>query len=115
MKCHNVSKQFFIRSIFFILLITGIFSCENHRFDSDKRQIMAKNEIQSKLPRSRSFDITGFSEDTIQNVSDSNFKKQIRYTLDFVYQDSDKVLQHKKGIVMFTPDGRSVINSQITD
>ncbi len=115
MRCNNILKRSFISPIFFILFFTGIFSCENHRFDSDKRQIMAKNEIESKLHRSRSFDITGFNEDTVQNSSDSNFKKQITYTLDFVYEDSNKVLQTKKAIVMFTPDGKSIINSQITD
>ena len=115
MKCNNVFKQFFMKPVFFILLLTGIFSCENHRFDSDKRQIMAKNEIESKLHRTRAFDITGFNEDTVQNFSDSNFKKQIRYRLDFVYEDSNKILQTKRGIVMFTPDGKTIISSQITE
>ncbi len=111
----NVLKQLFMKYVFFLFLLTAIFSCENHRYESDKRQIMAKDEIQSKLRGARAFDITGFMEDTVQNDSDSNFKKQIRYTLDFVYQDSNKVEQKKRGIVMFTPDGASIINSQITD
>jgi hypothetical protein len=89
--------------------------CENHRFDSDKRQIIAKNEIENKLQRPHGFDVTTFREDTIYIQNDSNFKKQIRYSLDIEYLDSNKVLQKKKGIVMFAPDGQSVINSKITD
>ncbi len=104
-----------MRTIFLILLVTGFFSCENHRYDSDKRQIMAKNEIESKLRRDRSFDITGFNEEIVQNAPDTNFKKQIKYTLDFVYIDSNKNFQQKRGTIMFTPDGFSVISTKITD
>ena len=104
-----------MKTILLILIITGIFSCENHRYDSDKRQIMAKDDIQVKLRRARGFDITGFKEDTVQNFPDSNFKKLIRYSLDFVYQDSNNIIQKKRGIVLFTPDGASIINTQITD
>ena len=114
MKRYFVFKQFFICNVFFIMIFTGIISCENHGFDSDKRQIMAKNEIQKKLTRAAHFDITGFHEDTVQIPSDPNLKKQIRYTLDFVYEDSNKVVQSKKGIVMFTPDGQSIISTNIT-
>lgn len=115
MKRNIGFKKFLIRSVFFIFLITGFLSCENDRFDSDKRQIMAKNEIRSKLRKATAFDITNFSEDTIHNSSDTNFKSQIQYTLDFVYRDSNKVFQKKKGIVMFTPDGKSIINTQIAE
>ncbi|MDQ2721578.1 MAG: hypothetical protein M3Z26_17715 [Bacteroidota bacterium] len=104
-----------MKILLFILLIMGIFSCENHRFDSDKRQIMAKDEIQSKFRRARDFDITAFKEEVVQNEADTNFKKQIRYTMDFVYLDSNKILQQKKGIVLFTPDGDAIISTQITD
>ena len=104
-----------MKTILLILIITGIFSCENHRYDSDKRQIMAKDDIQVKLRRARGFDITGFKEDTVQNFPDSNFKKLIRYSLDFVYQDSNNIVQKKRGVVLFTPDGASIINTQITD
>ena len=44
-----------------------------------------------------------------------NFKKQIRYTLYISFVDSNNVFQKKKGIVMFTPDGKTIINSEITD
>ncbi len=103
------------RIFVFIFFAALIFSCENHRFDSDKRQIIAKNEIENRLQRPRGFDVTAFHEDTVEIRNDSNFKKQIRYSLDIEYLDSNKVLQKKKGIVMFAPDGQSVINSKITD
>jgi hypothetical protein len=98
--------------VFFALVF---FSCENHRFDSDKRQIISKDEIENKLGRVRSFDITGFNEDTVTVENNPDFKKQIRYTLDITFVDSNNVLQKKKGIVMFTPDGQTIINSKITD
>lgn len=99
----------------FILLALGFFACENHRFDSDKRQIMAKDEIRSKLHKAREYDITGFKEDTIEVSDNPDFKKEIRYQLDFEYIDSSNVLQKKTGEVFFTPDGSSIINSKITD
>lgn len=103
-----------MKYIFFSVLLLAFFSCDNPRFNKDKRQIIAKDEIRRKLPRSaRAFDITGFNEDTVSNFSDSIFKRPIRYTLDFVYKDSANVLHKKKGVVIFTPDGNSVINSSI--
>lgn len=76
---------------------------------------MAKDEIRTKIHRTRSFDITAFKEDTLQTWPDSDFKHPIRYTLDFIYNDSANILQRKRGIVIFTPDGNSIINSEITD
>lgn len=112
----NLINKKLLRKIFlFIFFALTFFSCENHCFDSDKRQIIAKDEIQNKLHRARAFDVTGFKEDTVEIQNDSNFKKQIRYSLDIEYLDSNKVLQKKKGIVMFAPDGQSVINSKITE
>lgn len=104
-----------MRYLFFCILLTAFFSCENPRFDKDKRQIIAKNEIRSKLKRASSFDITGFKEDTLPASPDSIFKNPIRYTLDFVYKDSVNALQKKKGVVLFTPDGHSIISSNIID
>jgi CRISPR/Cas system CSM-associated protein Csm5 (group 7 of RAMP superfamily) len=102
--------------VIFLVFFTGIFfSCDNLRNASDMRQIMAKNEIMDKLNKISSFDITGFSEDTIRGAADANFKKVIRYQLDITYLDSNKVPQNKKGIVLFTPDGKSIIHSQIND
>lgn len=102
-----------MKNLFICIFTILLFSCENARFDSDKRQIKAKNEINNKMPKIR-FDVTAFKEDTLQSWPDSNFKHPIRYTLDIVYQDSTNVLQRKKGIVLFTPDGNSIINSWIT-
>lgn len=80
------------------------------------RQIMAKDEILNQLHKVRSFDITGFNEDTIHDsIPGTNLKKALQYTLDISYVDSNKVPQTKKGIVLFTPDGKSIINAQITD
>jgi hypothetical protein len=105
----------FKKTIFFVLLLPLFFSCENHRFDSDKRQIMAKDLIMDRLPKAKSFDVTAFREDTVQMPNDSNFKREIRYSLDIEYLDSNKVFQKKEAMVMFTPDGKSIINSKITD
>lgn len=101
--------------LLFIFFIPLFFSCENHRFDADHRQIIAKNQIRSKLHQATAYDVTAFQEDTVETPNDSNFKKQIRYSLDIEYLDSNKILQKKKGIVMFAPDGQSVITSTITE
>jgi len=112
MKLH--SKHF--KWIIILLVFTGtIYSCDNHRDAADMMQLMAKNEIVNKLHKVNSFDITGFKEETIHNPPDTNFKKVIRYVLYITYVDSNKILQNKKGIVLFTPDGKSIINSEITD
>ena len=103
-----------MKNLLICFFTVALFSCENARFDSDKRQIKAKNEISNKIPKIR-FDVTAFKEDTLQTWPDSNFKHPIRYSLDIIYKDSTNVLQRKKGIVIFTPDGNSIINSWITD
>lgn len=105
-----------LKFLFLFGIVTPIFlSCENHHFDSDKRQIMAKDEIHSKLYKTRGYDITAFKEDTVEVTDHPDFKKQIRYHLDFEYIDSNNVLQKKSGDVFFTPDGSSIINYKITD
>ena len=115
MRKKIINKKITKKNFLFIFFVPVFFSCENHRYDSDKRQIIAKDVIQNKLHKARGFDVTRFEEDTVEVQNDSNFKKQIRYSLDIEYLDSNKVLQKKKGIVMFAPDGQSVINSKITD
>ncbi len=115
-----MTKAFHFTQIFkilflFILLSPAIYSCETHKFDSDKRQIIAKDEIRRQLHKAREFDITGFKEDTVEVSDNPDFKKEIRYHLDFEYIDSNNVLQKKNGDVFFTPDGASIINSKITD
>lgn len=107
--------QYFRRSILFLFLCGVFFSCDNHRNVSDMRQIMAKDEILFQLHKVSSFDITDFNETTVRDTLDTNFKKMIRYVLDITYIDSNKELQNKKGIVLFTPDGKSIVRAQITD
>ena len=104
-----------MRSILFIILIVSFCACENNRFDSDKRQIMAKDLLRSKAPRNRSFDITGFKEDTLKTYEDTLFKKPILYTIDYIYNDSTGTQINKRGEVVFSPDGHSIINYRISD
>ncbi len=104
-----------MKYIFLFLPAIIILSCENHSFDSDKRQIIAKNEIRGKLKNIQSFDITGFKEDTLYDWKDSTFKNPVRYRLNVVYKDSAGAMQNKNGFVIFTPDGKSVIRSQISN
>lgn len=99
----------------FLLLVFSAFACENESFDKDKRQIVAKNVIREKLRRSRSFDIVSFKEDTLASSPDTMIKNLIRYSLNFVYTDSTGTVQHRNGVVLFTPDGKSLLNSQIVD
>jgi hypothetical protein len=113
MNCSFIFRSFKTYQV--LLLFFIFFSCENHRYDSDKRQIMAKDEIRGKLRRASGFDIVHFNEDTVKNTGDSNFTTQIRYTMDFIYTDSNKVPQQKKAEVFFTPDGKTIIDTKITD
>lgn len=100
---------------YLLLLLVLFASCETHSFESDRRQLIAKDEIRRKLHRPRGFDVTGFRQDTIESYPDSTFRHPLRYGLDFVYTDSSGTVQKKKGLVIFTPDGKSVINSQIVN
>lgn len=104
-----------IFAAFFLLFSSTLFSCESHSFDSDKRQIIAKDEIRSKLHNIRGYDVTGFAEDTINDPPDSNFKKEIRYSLDIQYTDSNKMIRQKKAFVYFAPGGTSIIRSEIVE
>src|SRR5947209_16254047 len=103
-------KQFILISAVFFL-----YSCETATFDKDKRQIAAKNAIREKLRAGRNFDIIRFKEDTLTSWPDTVFKRPIRYTLNFVYTDSAGVVQNRDGIVLFTPDGKSMMTAQVTD
>lgn len=101
---------------YLLLLLLVIFeSCENHSFESDKRQLIAKDQIRDKLGKARHFDITGFKQDTLPAYTDTTIKYPLRYALDFSYTDSLGVVQKKKGIVIFTPDGNSVLNAYIAN
>lgn len=111
------TNQKYLKKVLLLLFFAGIFcSCENQNSAADMRQIMAKDEILNQLHKVSSFDITGFNEDTIMDsIPGTNLKKVLRYVLDISYVDSNKTPQLKKGIVLFTPDGRSIINAQISD
>ncbi|MBD0288948.1 MAG: hypothetical protein M3342_13805 [Bacteroidota bacterium] len=95
-------------------LVIHLLACEAHGFESDKRQIIAKNIIRNKVGRGRSFSITHFREDTLQNWTDSTFKRPIRYTLEYVFKDSVQRIHKGQGIVLFDPEGNTVLQSQIT-
>lgn len=101
-----------MRYIFLLLVIVTI-GCETHSFDSDKRQLIAKDQIKKQLRKARSFDVVSFSQDTLDTHTNTFAKKSLRYQLDFVYTDSLGRMQRKKGEVLFTPDGKSVIDTRI--
>jgi len=97
--------------ILFLLLLTG---CDNGSFEKDKRQIRAKDEIRNLLPPgAKNFDVEAFREDTLTSWKDM-LKRPIRYRIDFVYKNATGVLFQKTGEVVFTPDGRSVLETTIT-
>ena len=98
-----------------LLIPLIIFSCENHAFDRDKRQILAKDEIRRIIPGNRSITITGFREDTLSGWHDSTFTRPIRYTLDISYNDSTGAKQNKQGVVIFSQQGNAVIDRHMVD
>lgn len=104
------------RTIFTILTTSLLLSCENHNFDSDKRQIIAKDAVRWTLvpPGARNFDVVHFKEDTLATWIDTTIKRPLRYTIDFVYTDSTGAVQNKTGEVIFTPDGRSMLTAQLS-
>ena len=109
-KFNQILKFVFV----FVMVMPLIWGCDTQGVNSDRRQIMAKDEIRAQLHKPPGYNITGFKEDTIEAINVPGLKKEIRYTLDFEYIDSNKVLQKKIGTVFFTPDGLSIINSKIS-
>ncbi|MGZ3837653.1 MAG: hypothetical protein ACXVMS_12070 [Flavisolibacter sp.] len=102
---------------YFILICFPLLvaSCEAASFEGDKRQIAAKNAVRAQLPPgARFFDIGGFREDTL-STPDSTFKRPIQYSLDFVYTDSTGTVRQQTARVLFAPDGRSLVETAITD
>jgi hypothetical protein len=98
-----------------LIMLVFIFSCESSVVKEDTMQITAKNQIRKQLPPgAKEFDISSFGEDTLSNWTDTLIKKPVRYNLDFEYRDSSG-LQKKTGHVIFTPDGKSVLHSAVTD
>ncbi|GAC1419040.1 MAG: hypothetical protein NVS1B13_09670 [Flavisolibacter sp.] len=105
-----------MKYVFLAFFIMSVASCETDNFDADKRQIMAKDLIRSKLGRNaRYYDIVAFREDTLASWPDSFIRKPIQYSVDFVYNDSSGLELKKKGTVLFAPNGRSIINYSIVD
>ena len=101
-------RQAILLAFSFLLL-----RCESGSFDKDKRQIAAKDAIRKMLPPgSRQFEILNFREDTLPGSQDRG--QPIRYTLDFLYKDPAAMLQQGTGHVIFTPDGKSITETQIT-
>jgi hypothetical protein len=99
-----------------LLLTVFVFlSCENHAFDRDKRQILAKDEVRRLMQGNRSITITGFREDTLPNWPDSIFRHPIRYTLDFKYNDSTGAVKNKEGVIIFSQQGNAIIDYHIID
>ncbi|MEO5996293.1 MAG: hypothetical protein ABIN89_06175 [Chitinophagaceae bacterium] len=98
--------------IFFLLLLTA---CEARHFDSDKRQIIAKDWARRQLHSNRSFSITSFKEDTLQVWPYAMIGHPIRYTINFVYQDSTGTVQNKKAEVTFSPEGNDILKTEIMD
>ena len=107
--------QLIAKALFLFLAISVFSACESTNFESDKRQLMAKDEIRSKLQKIHGYDITAFREDTVEAGANDDFKKLIRYRLSVQYIDSNNTLQKKIGDVFFTPDGKSIIRSTISD
>jgi len=104
-----------MRCLTFLFFTFLLISCESEGFEKDKRQMVARQKIRRKLHNIRAFDIISFKEDTLSSWSDTIFKQPIRYSLNFIYKDSTGALQKKTGFVLFTPDGKSVISTQITE
>ena len=97
------------------LFLLSLAACETHSFERDNRQIIAKDEIRRQLRGFRGYSITNFKEDTLQSWTDSVVIHPIRYTLDFVYNDSIGNPQYKNAIVIFTPEGNAILRSEIKD
>lgn len=98
-----------------LLLLIALAACETHSFERDKRQVIAKDEIRRQLRGFRGYTITNFREDTLKTWTDSVILHPIRYTLDFVYNDSVGNAQNKKAVVIFTPEGNAILQSKIID
>ncbi len=102
---------------YLLFLLLAICSCETSHFDSDKRQIIAKDAIRSSLTGAArsSFTVTGFKEDTLLTYADTLIKKPIRYTLYFTQKDSTGLVAQHTGVAIFTNHGNSLISVEIID
>ncbi len=96
-----------------LVFLLALAACETHSFDRDKRQIIAKDEIRRLLRGFHGYSITNFKEDTLQTWTDSVIIHPIRYTLNFVYNDSVGNAQNSKAVVIFMPEGNAILRSEI--
>lgn len=115
MNINTLDKLIVMKYLALLIPLFVLASCENHAFDGDKRQIIAKDEIRKIVPGNRSLTITGFQEDTLMSWHDSTFKRPIRYILDFKYNDSTGAEKNKQGIIIFSQQGNAVIDQKIID
>ncbi len=104
-----------MKYLFLPLFVLALFSCRSAGFESDERQIIAKDVIRSLMHSARTFDVVGFKQDTLANWPDTTIKHPVSYTLDFVYNDSSSTLKTKRGVVIFAPEGTTVLSSSIQD
>jgi len=104
-----------MRYLFLPLIVLALFSCHSAGFESDERQIIAKDVIRNQAGRTHSFDIVSFKQDTVANWADTTIKHPVSYILDFVYNDPTGELQSKRGVVVFAPTGNIVLSSTIQD
>lgn len=88
-------------------------SCEKHTFDSDQRQIVAKNLLRQTVKNKRTFDVLHFKEDTLDLSANTTINRRIRYTIEFVFKDSSNALVRKTGEVIFAPGGNAVLETII--
>jgi hypothetical protein len=96
-----------------LVFLLVLAACDTHSFERDKRQIIAKDEIRRQLRGFHGYSITNFREDTLQTWTDSVIIHPIRYTLNFVYNDSTGNPQNSKAVIIFTPEGNAILRSEI--
>jgi hypothetical protein len=104
-----------MKYLFVPLFVMVLFACHSAGFESDERQIIAKDVIRKQINQNHSFDVVGFKQDTVFNWPDTTINHPVSYTLDFVYADSATSLKSKRGVVVFAPNGHTVLSSVIQD
>ncbi len=104
-----------MRYLFLSLFTLAFTGCNTEGFESDERQIIAKDLIRKQILQNHSFDVVAFKQDTVCDWQDIAIKHPVSYTLDFVYKDSTTSLISKRGIFIFSPTGNTVLSSSIQD
>jgi hypothetical protein len=104
-----------MRNVLLSFFVLALFACNSAGFEGDERQIIAKDIIRKQIPQNHSFDVVAFKQDTVFNWPDITIKHPLAYTLDFAYLDSTATLISKRGIVIFSPTGNTVLSSSIQD